>query len=290
MMCSTLALLTASLTLASPKTITNPLGFTYQLPTGWSVVATQDVYQVLKRPGQGENELYIMGGSIEFEAKTSWDKRLQDEDLEMMKSLGPWRQNGGAQSFDAKSGKGMIMKFVGSNEGVDFQGELWSLVAGKKRFGILAIYPIELAATVYPSFFSISKSMALDASRTISTNNAHAKAWSEKLAGNKLVLNSANNAGSLNGGAGDSVSRTYVFLKDGTFQYFMRSMSFISAGEFSGTSESNDQAIGRWSIQSDGRTVILVLQPNGKPAERFTLTTRGNYILMNGRVFNRVKI
>lgn len=285
-----LALISVSLTASTPKTITNPLGFQFDLQPGWSVAQAQDAFQVIRRPNQTENELYIVGGAVELDAKTSWDKRLQTEDLEMMKSLGPWSQLGGPSSFDARGGKGMMNRFAITSEGVELLGEVWSLVADKKRFGILAVYPRSMGSQLYPQFLRLARTLRPDPTRKISANNAHAREWSQRIAGFKFVRSSANNSGSLNGAAGDAVDRTLVFLKDGTFQYYMRSMSFISAGEFSGSSESNDQAVGTWSIQSDGRNALLVLRPVGKPKETLPLSLRGGQVVINGQVFLRTRI
>lgn len=278
--------ITASL---APKTVTNPLGFLYDLPDGWSVANTQGTYQLLKRPGQGENELYIIGGSIEFNAEKSWDDRFQEEDLAMMKQLGPWSPAGGIQSFDAKGGKGMYRLFEGSNQGVDFHGQVWSLLSEKKRFGILAIFPKEQSTARYADFYAISKSLRPDPSRKISANNDHAKTWSQMLAGYRLVRSTASNSGSLNGSAGDSGEKAFTFLADGTFRFASRSMTFISAGEFSSNSVKNDEAVGSWAIESDGKKAFLILKPVGKPTERIELAQSGAYILMNGRAFSRTK-
>ncbi len=286
---SLLALVALAQAGATTKPTANPLGFLYDLPAGWSVAATQGTFQVLKRPDQTENEIYIVGGTVDFEAKTSWDQRLQDEDEAMMKSLGPWSVSGEAKSFDAKGGKGMYRLYTGSNEGVDFHGEVWSLVAEKKRFGILAIFPKEMAISRYADFYAIAKSLRPDPSRKIETNNAHAKAWSQKLAGFKFVRSSAADRGSLNGSGGDAGERTFVFLADGTFQYFSHRITFISAGEFSANSESHDEASGTWSIQSDGKTAFLVLKPVGKPKETVSLKQSGEYILFNEQAFSRVR-
>lgn len=272
-----------------PKTTTNPLGFHYDLPEGWTVTAAEGAYQVLRRPGQTENEIYLVGGSLEFSAKTSWDKALQDQDVELMKQLGPWSLSGSAQSFDAKGGKGMYMLFTGSNQGVDFHGQVWSLVAESKRFGILAIFPSDQAVQRYRDFFGIAKSLRPDPARKITPNNAHAKTWTQMLAGQRLVRSTASNSGSLNGSAGDAGEKSFVFLSDGTFQFASRRMTFISAGEFSSSSESNDEAIGTWSVESDGKQAILVLKPIGKPVERIELAQRSGHILLNGNAFTRVK-
>ncbi len=284
------ALLIVSLCLATaPKTIENPLGFLYDLPEGWTVVGAQGSYQVLKRPGQTENELFVIGGAFEFEAQASWDKKLQEEDIAMMKQLGPWSLSGEVQSFEAKGGKGMYMLFTGANQGVDFHGQVWSLLTEKKRFGILAIFPNEQATQRYADFYSIATSLRPDPNRKVSANNDHAKTWSKMLAGYRLVRSTASNSGSLNGSAGDAGEKSFVFLPDGTFRFASRTMTFISAGEFSGSSESNDEAIGTWSIESDGKQAHLILKPVGKPTERMELKQSGGHILLNGRPFSRVK-
>lgn len=284
-----LSSLCVSIIAAPSKTTSNPLGFLYDLPDGWSVAATQGSYQVLRRTGQTENEIYVIGGSIEFDAKSSWDKELQEQDVTMMKQLGPWTQSGEVQSFEAKGGKGMYMLFTGSNLGVDFHGQVWSLVSEKKRFGILAIFPSEQSEQRYAEFYGIAKSLRPDPDRKISANNAHAKTWSQMLAGYRLVRSTATNSGSLNGSAGDAGEKSFVFMADGTFRFASRQMTFISAGEFSSSSEKNDEAIGSWSIQSDGKKAFLILKPIGKPTERLELAQSGGYILLNGRPFFRVK-
>lgn len=278
-----------SAVLAPPKTTSNPLGFVYDLPEGWTVAATQDTYQLLKRPGQSENELYLIGGTIEFEAKTSWDQRLQDEDSAMMKQLGPWSPSGEIQSFETKGGKGMYRLFEGSNQGIDFHGQLWSLVSEKKRFGILAIFPKDQSTARYADFYNIAKSLRPDPNRKISANNDHAKTWSQMLAGHRLVRSTASNSGSLNGSAGDSGERIFTFLPDGTFRFASRTMTFISAGEFSSNSVKKDDAVGTWAIESDGKQAFLILKPIGKGSERLELKQSGGYILLNGRPFSRSK-
>lgn len=284
------ALLILSLFLASaPKTIENPLGFLYDLPQGWTVAGTQGSYQVLKRPGQTENEIYVIGGAFEFTAQSSWDKKLQEEDVAMMKQLGPWALNGEVQSFESKGGKGMFMLFTGTNQGVDFHGQVWSLLAEKKRFGILAIFPKDQATERYADFYGIATSLRPDPNRKVSTNNDHAKTWSKILAGFRLVRSTASNSGSLSGSAGDAGEKSFVFLPDGTFRFASRFMTFISAGEFSGSSESSDEAVGTWAIQSDGKQAILILKPVGKPTEQLELRQSGAYILLNGKPFSRVK-
>lgn len=276
--------------IVAPKPSTNPLGFLYELPEGWSVGATQGTYQVLKRTGQTENEIYIIGGSLEFEAKTSWDKKLQDEDTIMLKQMGPWTQSGEAQSFDAKGGKGMLMLFRGANQGVEFAAQVWSLLADKKRFGILAIMPVEQYEARYAEFFKIAASLRPDPARKLSTNNAHAKTWSQRIAGFKLVASTAGNSNSGSGSAGDAGDYAFTFLADGTFQFASRRMTFISAGDFSANSESSDEAVGTWSVQSDGKKALLVLKPVGKPAEQLELSQRGEYVLLSGRAFRKVRL
>ncbi len=284
-----LASLCLSTTLTQVKPTTNPLGFVYDLPKGWTVAATQDTYQLIKRPGQTENEVFLIGGSIDFEAKTSWDKRLQDEDEAMMTKLGPWSPVGDIQSFEAKGGKGMYRLFEATTQGVEFQSQVWSLLSEKKRFGIFAVYPKDQASARYADFFAIAKSLRPDPNRKISTNNDHAKTWSQILAGHRLTRSSANNSGSLNGAAGDSGERSFTFLPDGTFRYAARTMTFISAGEFSSSSVKNEDAIGTWAIESDGKQAYLILKPVGKPSERVPLKQSGAYILLNNRPFSRVK-
>lgn len=287
---SLLSLVVVALAGNTPKPTTNPLGFQYTLPTGWVVAQSQDAYQVIRRGGQTENELYVIGGQVEFEAKTSWDARLQREDEEMMQALGPWTPMGDVASFDAKSGKGMLRRFSITVEGVNLYGEIWSLVADNKRFGILAIYPSELGQRLYPRLLSIASSLRPDPNRKISANNARAREWSQRLAGHRFTTSSANNSGSLNGASGDAVDRTLVLLRDGTFQYYSRSMSFISAGQFSGSSESSDQAVGTWSVQSDGSSVFLILSPAGRPRQTVSLSMRGGQIAFDGRVATRTKL
>jgi hypothetical protein len=266
------------------------LGFLYDLPEGWTVAGTQGSYQVLKRPGQTENEIYIVGGSLEFEAKTSWDKKLQEEDVKMLKQMGPWGPSGEPQSFDAKGGKGMLMLFRGSNQGVDFVAQVWSLLADKKRFGILAITPQDQYEARYADFYKIACSLRPDPARKLSTNNAHAKTWSQRISGFKLVASTAGNSNSGSGSAGDAGEYAFVFLPDGTFQFSSRRMTFISAGDFSANSESSDEAVGTWSVQSDGKKALLVLKPVGKPTEQLELSQSGEYVLLSGRAFRKVRL
>lgn len=220
----------------APKLTANPLGFLYDLPEGWSVTATQGAYQVLKRPGQSENEIYVVGGSIELSAQTSWDQRLQDEDIAMMKQMGPWQPAGGAQSYEAKGGKGMLMKFSGENAGVRFEAHAWSLVVGRKRYGILAMFPREQSEARYADFFAIAATLRPDPARKLETNNAHAKTWSERISGFRLTASTASNSNSGSGSAGDAGEHALILLPDGTFQFASRTMTFISAGEFSSSS------------------------------------------------------
>jgi hypothetical protein len=282
---------TLAVVLAIPaKATTNPLGFLYDLPEGWSVAATQGSYQVLRRVGQTENEIYVVGGSLEFEAKTSWDQKLQDEDVAMLKQMGPWSPSGKPQSFDAKGGKGMLMLFRGANQGIDFVAQVWSLLADKKRFGILAITSADQYEARYADFYRIAASLRPDPGRKLKTNNAHAKTWSQRIAGFKLVASTAGNSNSGSGSAGDAGEYAFTFLPDGTFQFASRRMTFISAGEFSANSESSDEAVGTWSVQSDGKKAMLVLKPVGKPTEQFELSQSGEYVLLSGRAFRKVRL
>lgn len=274
----------------APNPTSNPLGFLYDLPEGWSVAATQGSYQVLKRPGQTENEIYIVGGSLEFEAKASWDQRLQDEDTAMMKQLGPWSPSGQVQSFDAKGGKGMLMLFRGANQGVEFVAQVWSLLADKKRFGILAMAPLDQYEARYAEFFKIAASLRPDPARKLSTNNAHAKTWSQRIAGFRLTASTAGNSNSGSGSAGDAGDYSFVFMPDGTFQFASQRITFISAGDFSANSQSRDEAVGTWSIESDGKKALLVLKPVGKPTEQLELAQSGEFVLLSGRAFRKVRL
>lgn len=270
-------------------TLLSPLGFQVTLPEGWKVVKTEGVFQVLQRPNQTENELYILGGTVEMEAKVSWEERLQKEDDAFMKGIGPWKREGEVKSFTAPGGTGMLGTFAGSNSGVDFEGQLWSLVSSKRRFGFLAIYPKSMTTQVYADLYQIATSFKPEAERSQGTLEGDAKIWTARLSGAKLVRSSGSDSGSVNGSGGTSVNRSLSLFPDGTFYYSSRSTAFISAGEFSGMSDSTDEATGRWSVQTVGASTVLVLQPRGKPTESLELRQVGETVKLGGQAFRVVR-
>lgn len=270
-------------------TLLSPLGFQVNLPEGWKVVKTEGVFQILQRPNQTENELYILGGTVEMNANTSWEERLQKEDDAFMKGLGPWKREGEVKSFTAPGGTGMLGTFTGETAGVQFEGQLWSLVSSKRRFGILAVYPKSMASQVYADLYQIATSFKPEGERAQSTLEGDAKVWTERLSGVKLVRSGGSDNGSLNGSGGTSVNRSLSLFPDGTFYYSSRSTAFISAGEFSGTNDSTEEAIGRWSIQTVGASTVLVLQAQGKPSESLELRQVGEFVKLGGQAFRVVR-
>lgn len=286
-----MALLPLIATLAFSQTANataNPLGFLYDLPKGWKVVKTSGTWQVLTREGQTENELYLVGGSVSLQAKTSWDDELQKEDEQMMKKLGPWNKSGGVQSFNAKSGTGMLMLFKGENQGVKFESQVWTLLANKKRFGIFAIYPEDKHKTIYADLYHLAGTLRLDPSLKITADSELAKKFVKVLAGNRWVRTTSGNSGSQNGLGGTSVDRSLTFFNDGTFYISTRSMAFVSAGEFSSTSTSSDDVTGKWKILTEGNKAMLVIQPNGTTAEETVeIRQAGEFILIGKDAYKK---
>lgn len=69
-------------------------------------------------------------------------------------------------------------------------------------------------------------------------------------------------------------------------------MTFISAGEFSSSSQSRDEAlgVGVWSVESNGTQTHLALAPFGKPKEGLALRQSGEFILLAGRAFTKRRL
>ncbi|MBX7131805.1 MAG: hypothetical protein K1X67_03910 [Fimbriimonadaceae bacterium] len=270
-------------------TLLSPLGFQVTLPEGWKVLKTEGVFQVLQRPNQTENELYILGGTVEMEAKVSWEERLQREDDAFMKGLGPWKREGEIKSFASPGGQGMLGTFSGEAADEQFEGQLWSLVSSKRRFGILAVYPKSLSTKIYSDLYQIATSFKPEPDRPQAGLEGDAKLWASRLAGVKLVRVSTSDNGSLNGSGGTSIDRSLSLFADGTFQYSSRSAAFIGAGDFSGISESSDEATGKWSVQMVGEAAMLVLQPAGRPAESLELRQVGEFVKLGGQAFRVIR-
>lgn len=270
-------------------TLLSPLGFQVTLPEGWKVLKTEGVFQVLQRPNQTENELYILGGTVEMEAKVSWEGRLQREDDAFMKGLGPWKREGEIKSFASPGGQGMLGTFSGEAAGEQFEGQLWSLVSSKRRFGILAVYPKSLSTKIYSDLYQIATSFKPEPDRPQAGLEGDAKVWASRLAGVKLVRVSTSDSGSLNGSGGTSIDRSLSLFATGTFHYSSRSAAFVGAGDFSGISESANESTGKWSVQMVGGVAMLVLQPAGQPAESLELRQVGEFVKLGGQAFRVIR-
>lgn len=275
--------------LAAAETVKNPLGFVFDLPEGWTVAGTQDVYQVIRRKGQTENELYIVGGMLAMGAESASDPSLLEEDEKLMKQLGPWHRANKPMTFEGKSGSSVYEKFQGSSGGVDFDGHLFTSLVQEKRCGLLAVVPQNLTEELAKELVAIGASFRSDPDAKPGANSDAEKEWVSALAGYKFVRSTANDSGSLNGSGGSAGEKTLILYRDGTFYYASTSMSFVSAGEFSASSESKDEDNGRWSIRVEGQKVYLVLKSSKGQDKIMELGTKANYVTMDGRVFDRVR-
>mgnify|MGYP002379899101 FL=1 len=271
----------------SSTTISNGLGFQADLPAGWQVVRTSGTFQVLQRPGQTANELYLLGGDAAGKAAASWDASFQKQDDELMAQLGTWKRKGDVLSFKTDGPLGMLAKYSGSLDGVTMEAQLWSVVSGGKRFGLMAIVPESMADTIYPSLFSLAASLrtAVSAPGAGAPVTGDAKEWIRALSGKRLVQSKTGNSDSLNGSAGTNVDRSVTLFADGTFLAVTRSTAFVSAGEFSSISDSTDEDRGRWTVEIQGGKPMLVVTPEGKPKLAIPLEIRGEFLLLNGVAF-----
>lgn len=270
----------------SSTTISNGLGFQADLPAGWQVVRTSGTFQVLQRPGQTANELYLLGGDAAGKAAASWDASFQKQDDELMAQLGTWKRKGDVLSFKTAGPLGMLAKYSGSLDGVAMEAQLWSVVSGGKRFGLMAIVPESMADTIYPSLFGLAASLRIEASPAVgSPVSGDAKEWISALSGKRLVQSKTGNSNSLNGSAGTNVDRSVTLFADGTFLAVTRSTAFVSAGEFSSISDSTDEDRGRWTVEIQSGKPMLVVTPEGKPKLAIPLEIRGEFLLLNGVAF-----
>lgn len=291
-----LAILFATLLLAGTvhaATTKNSLGFVYDLPPGWKIVGTKDAFQVIQRPGQTANEVYMVGGLLAAGVANMSDQELMDVDDEFMQSLGPWTRVGAARRLQGANGKLMCETFAGSSDAVGFAGMLFTTINGQKRWGLLAVIDAKLSPAAVREVASdctaIAKSIQRDPERVPSAGGAIGGRWASVLSGFKLTRSTAADHGSLNGSGGESGEQSYVFYEDGTYAYLRKSMIFISAGDYSSEHESKDEDSSEWTVNTEDGRAFLSLVGNKKGAATYELRRAGDSVLLDGKAFDRVQ-
>jgi len=284
----TLALTLFAVTTSFAGPTKNPLGFVYDLPEGWKVVATKDVFQIIQRPGQTENEIYIIGGMLAMGAKTPFDQNLIDEDERLMKELGPWRRVGELKRVPGLAGEGLYEHFKGATSGVDFDGHLFTTLVQKKRCGLLAVVPEGITDKVAADCLAIAGSFRQDPNRKPGGDSVAEKEWVDALAGYKFVQSKDGDHGSLNGCGGEASEKSLILYQDGTFYFASSRTAFASAGEFSTMSESKSKDSGNWSVRIEGEKVFLILESEKGTLSARELGVKGGYVTIDGVVYNRI--
>lgn len=266
--------------------VSHSLGFQADLPSGWKLAGTAGAYQVLQRPGQTANELYLLGGDVEATASVSWDASLQKKDDELMAKLGTWKRKGDVLSFKSRGPLGMLARYTGTLDGLAMEVQLWSVVSGRKRFGLMAMVPETMVDSIYPSLFAMASTLRVGDGPTLGGAAAgDAREWVAALSGKRWVQSKTGNSDSLNGSAGTNVDRSVTLFADGTFLAVTRSTAFVSAGEFSSISDSTDEDRGRWTVEIQNGKPMLVVTPEGKGKLAIPLEVRGEFLLLNGVAF-----
>ena len=265
----------------APQVHRHILGFTFQLPTGWSVKEREGTAIRLQFSGQGQE-----AHAIQIEP-TAVKELLDEATVNDFRNLinDGW-EIATEEKRSVKLGESAyVLLRKHTSEGSAWMSLQWAITGGVRCIvvgGGPEAVRVKRDAALQKIFASLTPT-----TRTLTAQEKKLQGeWTTKLRGARLVKSSAQTSGG-GAGFGSMSSRTfYVLDGSGAYQYDHKSIVSVDVPGLSSSHGDSDQDEGKWSVLVLGSQVCLRLDSAKGGGRLAELKAQGSRVLVDGVLYD----